>query len=163
MSLQSLHEVTFNTFLKNKSYDDIKRHVNVFLDKYLVKLFYMPAVLRLQKAISENHYITIYSSSPFFLVGPIADLLKVNEYKSSLYSLNNHNKFEKIKLILDGEKKASYALELMKKLNISKEEVYVYSDSIEDLSLFEISGNKIAVQPGKSLKKIFIENGWEII
>jgi len=162
MSLKRLHHVTFRS-LKNIDFDDLKKHVDIFLDKYLIDLFYMPAVLRLQKAIHENHYIAIYSSSPFFLVEPIAQILKVNEYKSTIYSLNENNKFKKIILILDGGKKAFFGKELMKKLNISKEDVTVYSDSVEDLKLFDIANNKIAVQPSKNLRKIFVKNNWEII
>ena len=163
MTLRDLHKVIFNKSLKNKDFNDLKKHIDIFLDKYLNKIFYMPVVKRLQKAIFDNHYIVLLSSSPFFLVEPISNILKANECKATLYSLNKNNQFEDIDFIMDGKEKAKYAQILMKKLKITKDKVEVYSDSIEDLELFEIAGKQIAVRPCKKLYKIAKYNKWEII
>ncbi len=163
MSLRALHELIFNKSLKNKSYEDLIGHIDVFLDKYLDRLFYLPAIKKLQEAILNNHYIALFSSSPFFLVKPIANILKINEYKATLYDLDEESKFKKINLIVDGKQKAKYAQMLIEKLKITKDQLYVYSDSIEDLELFEIAANKIAVKPCKKLYKIAKKNNWEII
>jgi HAD superfamily hydrolase (TIGR01490 family) len=163
MSLRSLHKLIFNKSLKNKSYDSLISHIDIFLDKYLDRLFYLPAVKKLQEAIANGHYITLFSSSPSFLVKPIADILKINDYKATIYDLDKDNKFIKINLIVDGKKKAEYAQILMKELKITKKQVYVYSDSIDDLDLFNIAENKIAVRPCKKLYKISKSSYWEII
>lgn len=161
--IRTFHIKIFNKYLKGKNADTIIKYVDVFLDKYLEIFFYKPAVLRLQEAIYNRHYIALYSSSPFFLVKPIADILKINDYKASIYKLDERNNFDKIDIIMDGNEKAKAAKTLIKELNISKENVYVYSDSIQDLKLFEVANNKIAVQPSYKLKKIFKKNNWEII
>lgn len=163
MSLRSLHKLIFYKSLKDKSYDDLRMHIDIFLDKYLDRLFYLPAIKKLQEAIFNNHYIALFSSSPFFLVEPIANILKIKECRATVYDLNNENKFEKIGVIVDGRQKAEYAQALMEKLKIKKERVFVYSDSVEDLKLFEIAGNKISVKPCKKLYKIAKKNNWEII
>lgn len=163
MSLRKLHKIIFNKSLKNKSFNEISKHIDVFLDKYLGRLFYLPAVKKLQEAILNNHYIVLYSSSPSFLVKPIADILKIKEYQATIYDLDEENKFKKINLIVDGKQKAKYAQILMDKLQINKDQIYVYSDSNKDLKLFDIAGNKIAVKPCKKLLKIAKKNNWEII
>lgn len=163
ISLRSLHKLIFNKSLKNKSFSELAFHVDIFLDKYLDRLFYLPAIKKLQAAIKNNHYIALFSSSPSFLVEPIAKILRIKDYKATIYEVNSENKFEKINQIVDGKKKAKYAQVLMDQLKIKKDSVYVYSDSIEDIDLFEMSGNKVAVKPCKKLLKIAKKNNWEII
>lgn len=162
-SLRYLHEMIFNKSLKNRIFDELNIYIDSFLDKYLDRLFYLPAIKKLQEAFQNNHYIALFSSSPFFLVKPIADILKIKEYRATLYSLDEKNRFEKIQMIVDGKQKAEYALALMEKLKITKKDVYVYSDSIEDFQLFDLADNKIAVKPCKKLYKIAKQNNWEII
>jgi len=137
--------------------------VDVFLDKYLDKIFYMPTILKLQKAIFYNHKIAIFSSSPIFLVEPIAKILKVNEYRATKYLFDKENRFEKIDVIMDGRQKAMEARSLIKKLKITKENISVYSDSFQDLDLFEVAKEKVAVQPCKKLKQKAELYSWEII
>ncbi|EKE22155.1 MAG: hypothetical protein ACD_7C00037G0001 [uncultured bacterium] len=163
MSLRSLHKRFFYKFLKNKSYEELANHVDVFLDKYLDKIFYLPAIKKLHEAVLDNHYIALFSSSPFFLVKPIADVLKIKEYRSTLYDLNDEKKFSKISVIVDGRQKAEYAKDLIEKLNVKKENFFVYSDSIEDFELFKMAGIKVAVKPCRKLYKIAKKNSWEII
>jgi len=163
MPLRKLHLRVFEKYLKNKSYNTLAKHVDIFLDKYLDKTFYLPSILRLQKAIYENHYISLLSSSPVFLVEPIAKILKINDYKATLYSLDDENKFKNIDLIMDGKSKAKYAKVLMNRLNISKKNVVVYSDSIDDIDLFRLAQKKVAVNPCRQLYKVAKQNHWEII
>jgi len=163
MPLRQLHLRVFEKYLKNKSYNTLAKHVDIFLDKYLDKTFYMPAILRLQKAIHEKHYISLLSSSPFFLVQPIAQILKIDEFKATRYSLDDEDRFKNLDLIMDGNSKAKYAKILMNRLNISKENVVVYSDSIDDIELFKLAQKKVAVKPSRLLNKIAKQNRWEII
>ena len=162
LSLKKLHEIVFKRSLKNKSYQDLIKHVDIFLDKYLDKIFYLPAILKLQQAIFEKHYIAIFSSSPSFLVKPIAKILKADECRATLYSYKS-DKFDKIDLIMDGNQKAKEAMSLIEKLKISKKDICVYSDSIDDLKLFKLAAKKVAVRPSKKLHKLSKQNSWEII
>jgi len=163
ISLKDFHELIFNKILKNKSYDDLVKHGDIFLDKYLEKLFYLPVIKKLHEAILNNHYIALFSCSPIFLVKPIADILEIKEYKATLYELNEENKFEKIKLVIDGKQKTKYAQNLMEKLKITKDCLHVYSDSIDDLELFELAGKKFVVKPCKKLYKLAMRYNWEIL
>ena len=82
-----------------------------------------------------------------------AKKLNIDDYQATLYYFDKNNRFNSIKSFLDGEKKAEYIKELSKKLRVQKDNIYVYSDSVWDLPLFAIAGNKIKVNPDKKLKK----------
>ncbi|NGX63693.1 MAG: hypothetical protein KR126chlam6_01106 [Candidatus Anoxychlamydiales bacterium] len=163
MEIQKLHNVVFKKFLKNQNLDIFLKDVDIFLDKYLDKIFYMPSILKLQKAIFNNHKIAIFSSSVMFLVEPIAKMLKVDEYRATKYLFDKENRFDKIDVIMDGKQKAKEAKALIKKLKITKENVSVYSDSFEDIDLFEVAKEKVAVQPNRRLKQKAERYSWEII
>ncbi|NGX29507.1 MAG: hypothetical protein KR126chlam4_00886 [Candidatus Anoxychlamydiales bacterium] len=163
MDIANLHQVVFEKFLKNRKYSLFTKDIDHFLDKYLDKIFYMPAILELQKAMNDNHYIAIFSSSPTFLVEPISKILKVNEFRATKYLFDKDDRFDKIELIMDGEKKAKDAIILMKRLGVEKENVSVYSDSIQDIELFEVAHKKIAVSPCSKLYKLSKKRNWQII
>ena len=163
MTIQDLHRRVFNRYVKGIDVALFNTYFDKFLDKYLDKSFYLPAIKHFQEAAFNNHYILLLSSSPNFVVKPIAEILKVTEYNATKYSLNSENKIEKIFHIMDGKKKAVEAEKIMKKLNLQKENVSVYSDSFSDIELFKMAGNKIAVRPNKKLKKIAKKNNWKII
>ena len=157
LSLKGLHYKVFDKYLKNKDFSQIEKHLQVFLDKYLINFFYMPALNRAYTAIKENHYMVLLTSAPSFLAEPIFKMLKFNEYRSSIYKVNKKNKFESISYILDGLGKA----EIVSKYK--NDEITVYSDSMEDFPLFELATNKVCVNPCKKLKKIAKNLNWEII
>ncbi len=162
LSPEDLHSIVFNNFLKGRYLNIISEYVDMYLEKYLDSIFYMPALKACQKAICQGHVIYILSNSPEFLVRPIAKILKV-KYKASSYRLDKENRLIEIDSIMDGNAKAKYAKQLIKELSLKKEDVTVYSDSIWDLPLFEIAGIKIAVNPeDKLLDKAKMEK-WKIL
>lgn len=138
-------------------------HVNAFLDKYLYKSFYMPCINKINEASLNNHYLVLLSSSPDFLVKPIGKILKFNECHATVYGVDKDNKFDKIESIIDGDEKEKIAKNIIKKLAVYPSDIYVYSDSIDDLKLFYLAEHKIAVRPNRKLLKVFKKNKWEII
>ncbi len=163
MNIEDLHQVVFEKFLKGKKYTLFAKEIDRFLDKYLADLFYLPAVLELQRAMYEKHFIVIFSASAFFLVEPISKILKVDEYRASEYLFDKDERFEKIKCVMSGERKAKEAIDLIKRLNITKKDVSVYSDSIRDLKLFELAEKKVCVSPCKKLLRLSKKRNWQVI
>ncbi|MBI5346752.1 MAG: HAD-IB family phosphatase [Chlamydiae bacterium] len=158
-----LHEKVFALLLKGQDFFKISKYADLFWEKKISKFFYLPAVLKLQSAIKDGHYIVLMSNSADFLVEPVFKMLKINEYKASSYLLDKNNKISQIKIMMDGEEKKRQALALSKKLNIGSEEITVYSDSACDLPLLEISKHPVAVHPSYRLNKIAKKRGWEVI
>jgi len=163
LSIEKLHKKVFTRYVKGLDIKLFSENFDKFLDKYLNHAFYMPSINKINESFYNNHLILLLSSSPSFIVSPIAEILKIQNFKATEYKLNEENKIQKIFFIMNGAKKAAIALDVMKKNNIDKENVFVYSDSIHDMKLFDVAKNKIAVNPCKKLKKIAIKNGWEIV
>jgi len=117
----------------------------------------------LEAARKNGHYISILSSSPSFLVEPIAEKLKVDSWRATEYGRDSSSKLTKIDSLIEGEKKAVIAKELAIKLSLNPDEIVVFTDSISDLPLARVAGKVIAVRPDRKFRSICKQEGWKII
>lgn len=163
ISIPSIHKKIFSLLFKGRAIEDIAYHVEQFLDQELKIMLYHPAIARLQEAQRNGYWTMILSSSPDFLVQPIAARLGVKEWKASLYRKDERGRLIEITEIIEGQGKADYVSFLIKQFNIPSSHVTVYSDSYLDLPLLKLAGNAIGVVPDKFLRRICLENGWEMI
>jgi len=141
----------------------ISQPVTDFWDKRFHDSFYVPAISTLRRCQEKGHYVLLLSSSPEFLVGPIAKELEVDEYKASGYDLDKKGELTSISTNVDGSFKLQYTLEVAKQRGVSLKEIAAFTDSFWDLPLMEKVGYPFAVNPDKKLKKIACEKGWESI
>lgn len=163
LSLQQLHQNIFNLVFRGKNLRYLEEHVSVFLEQEFEKMIQKPVFDRLQQAKAKGHYIVILSSSPDFLVGPLAKLFGVQDWQSSFYTANSDGKLEKISQVMEGEDKAKYVQELQQKWGISSASTTVYSDSYLDLPVLRIAGKAVAVAPDSWLRKVCLREGWDIL
>lgn len=163
MSLHELHAKSFDRIFKGKSLPLIGSYVNSFLDLHLCSMLYLPAISRLKEAQTKGDFLIILSSSPDFLVREIAKRLNVNEWEATTYQTDSRGCFISLSKVKDGEDKAISMKCLTSKMNLPLSAVTVYSDSHLDLPLLKIAGKSIGVAPTRQLKRICLENGWEII
>ncbi len=163
LSLAGLHQKVFKTFLEGRSLIEVLRYVDLFLDQKLDKMLNPKTLSYLTSAKENGHHISILSSSPSFLVKPIAERLKVDSWRATEYGRDSSSNFTKIDLLVEGEEKAVIAKELAKKLSIDIKEIVVFTDSISDLPLARIAGRVVAVRPDRKLRSICRREGWEII
>ena len=163
LSPSKLHEAVFSKFLRNLQLETLAQHATGFWQNLLPASFYFPATSLLEESRFSGHYTLLISSSPEFLVAPIAKQLKVDEYKASCYALDGEGKMLSISLNVDGQYKLDYTFEVAKRLGISPNEIAAFTDSIWDLPLLEQVGHPIAVNPDKKLRKISKKMGWKII
>lgn len=163
LSVFDLHQKVFKKLFKGYTIQEIERKVSAFLDQKFDQMLYQPVIERLKQAQGQGHYTVILSSSPDFLVGPIASRLGVNEWRASMYKKGNDGKFHEIIEVMEGQNKADYATLLIKRLNIDFARLSVYSDSYLDLPMLEIAGKAIGVLPDRYLRKVCTKNKWEII
>lgn len=161
ISPEKLHYLAFNRFLRNKKAFFLN-DITAFLAD-LKQYHYLPAMRSLEMAKQNGHFILILSSSPSFLVKEIARDLNADGFGASEYLIDENNTFKEITTLMDGQEKAKNALLIAKKLNVSRENIWVYSDSIWDLPLFEIAEHRVAVNPDKRLCSFFKKNNWLII
>jgi len=163
MPIQQLHLKTFVRLFKGRSLNTIQRHVIQFLNESLNKLLYPPVLKKLEDHQAQGDYVMILSSSPDFLVGQIAARLKVDHWKGTVYQADKNGQLIAISQFMEGEDKADYLKELLSHLKFSQLSLTVYSDSYLDLPLLKMAGQAVGVRPDHRLKKICLQNRWEII
>jgi HAD superfamily hydrolase (TIGR01490 family) len=163
LSLTDLHYHLFKKILQGRSLDSLAVHVKPFLKESLSQFFYPPALSRLKEAKAQGHYTVLLSSSPSFIVGPIAEFLKVDEWKASVYGVDKEGKLSQIISLIQGEEKGQYLSQLSHQLGIEKEAIAAYSDSFLDLPFLLSAGVAIAVNPDRKLRRFSSENQWQII
>lgn len=163
MSLQKLHARSFSRLFKGQLSVDFTPLVDHFLQKHFILMLYPPAVERLKVAKKRGDRIIILSSSPDFLVKEIARQFEVSEWKATCYQVDEQGRFNDIDQVMQGEEKAQYVRALLNTMNLSFSDLTVYSDSILDLPLLKIAGHPVGVRPDWKLKRLCLENGWEIL
>ncbi|NGX39217.1 MAG: putative hydrolase [Chlamydiae bacterium] len=163
MSLTELHESVFEKVLRGKPLEMLEKYVDTFVKDYVNGSLYMPAFARLKKAQQLGHYTMILSNSPSFLVQRFAKALGVNAYYATEYTLDEQNRFMKIRRILEGKDKAEQIKKIAKKLGVFWEKIHAYSDSVLDLEFLKVAGNPTAVNPDRKLREISLQNQWSII
>lgn len=163
LSLEKVHQKIFDQLFKNCSRVVIEQYVRMFLKQHLKKLLSHSVIKRLHEARHKGCYTIILSSAPDFLAVPIAKQLGVHACKSTVYEVDDKERFNQISQVFDGDHKAQYVLELAQRLGLDKSVVTVYSDSILDLPVLKIAGKAVGVKPDDSLRKVCEKNGWEIL
>ncbi len=161
LSPEILHRMIFENFLMGMNFSEVTQYVNEFWDKYFNYYCYAPAIKRLKEAQNNNDHVVLLSNSPDFLIAPIAKRLNVDEYKATVYGVDENDKFTDICKMVTGNFKKEYVLNIAKNLNIK--EIAAYSDSIWDLPLLKCASEAIVVNPDISLTKIYKLNKWKKI
>lgn len=163
MSIHDLHWKTFLYLFKGRSIVDVQAYVNRFLDVALDDMLYSPAINRLKQAQARGDKVLILSSSPHFLVEPIAKRLNVQNWQATLYQSNEQGILIGIAQAFEGEYKADYLKQFSTELNFHRSDMTVYSDSHLDLPILKMAGQAIGVRPDSHLTEICLQNGWEIL
>lgn len=163
LSLSDLQKKIFKSYFQGQSFDNLSADVNRFLSQSLHKLMYFPAIEIMEKALESSHKVVILSSSPSFLVNPIAKLLKVDQSYASCYAIDKDRKLCHIETIIHGETKASLLNELAMRFTVPKSQIFAFSDSHLDLPFLEAAGVAIGVNPDSKLLKVCLKNQWKII
>lgn len=160
LSMRNLHQKIFHALVRGAHFDSINEKAERFVKEQLSRMIYKPAFQRLQDARAKGHRIVILSSSPAFLVSPIARFLKVDEWAATPYGVTQ-NLFTCVGQVLCGEGKKNYLEQLLQKEHF--DEVFAYSDSHLDLPLLQAAGHPVAVNPDRRLRRYSQRQGWEII
>lgn len=163
LSIPRLHDEAFRRLFKGRKQATIAGHVEQFLDLFFDQLIYLPAYQKLLEAKKSGHTTVILSSSPDFLVGPIAKRFKVDYWAATQYAVDKDLCFCKISHLMLGDDKANYMNQLLKKLNFSSHVLSAYSDSYVDLPFLLVAANPVGVNPCHKLRAICQQKKWPII
>jgi len=163
MSLSALHTRTFVRLFNGRALSDLCDHADQFLTESLPSLLSDPVLQRLRKGQKEGKDILILSSSPDFLVREVARHLHVPEGRGTLYQVNSEGKLIAVLHVMDGQAKADNLREVVDRRQLPSSAITVYSDSHLDLPLLRMAGEAIGVRPDGRLRRVCLENGWEIM
>ncbi|MCC6127992.1 MAG: haloacid dehalogenase-like hydrolase [Chlamydiae bacterium] len=149
LTVGQFHERVFDLFLKGRKRSLLVGEVEEFLDEWLEK--------RVDKGVLALGVggRMILSSSPDFLVGPIARRLGIEEWAASEYAVDKEGVFCEISKIVDGELKREIALELA-----GGRRMHAYSDSEHDAPLLEEADIVVLVRPSARLRRMAKDKGW---
>lgn len=86
MPLQKVHQKTFLSIFRGHSLREIERHAKAFVEQELAGMLHLPVLCRLREAQKQGDYTVILSSSPDFLVRPIAEALGIHDWQSGFDS-----------------------------------------------------------------------------
>lgn len=107
----------------------------------------------------NDHKVFFISGSPDFLVSKMAEKYGATEYRGTIYLVDENNNFTgEIVKMWDSENKQKSLNEILNKYNIDLENSYAYGDTTGDLSMFNMVGNPIAINPNKELLISIREN-----
>lgn len=163
LSIVQLHESAFKRLFLGRSLPLIKQWAEEFIHEHLDKFLHLDAIEVLNKAQESGHLTAILSSSPDFIVEPIAKRLNVSFWEATRYAVDSNQIFCGIHKILLGEDKAICLNKLASENDIEKNETSAYSDSHLDLPFLLAAGKAYGVNPNRQLRKICLKNNWEII
>src|SRR5690606_5010598 len=108
-------------------------------------------------------YTVLLSSSPAFIVKPIAKKLKISMVRATEYKIDNKHRFCEISRLIHGLEKKRIVQKICSLLKLTKSDVIGYSDSYDDLPFLESCGQVYLVNPDRRLKSIGPKFGWKIL
>lgn len=164
LSISRLHKLAFKWLFKGVDSKDVAGWVEEYLKEYLnLEQLYTPAVERLKAAKANGDLTLILSSSPSFLVEPIAKFFEVDDWYATVYSTDHLGKYAAIDKIVLGEDKAAYMRSCYREHHLTREAATAYSDSSSDLAFLDACGNAVGVNPDWKLRRLCQKKRWVII
>jgi HAD superfamily hydrolase (TIGR01490 family) len=162
-SLDALHQRVFRSLFKGRFLSDFENQVEPFLNEAFDSIINKKAIDCLERAQASQHAVILLSSSPSFLVGPIAKRLKISDWFSTEYQTDKEGRFCHISCLMNGSEKADRLNRTASDLNIPLHQTIAYSDSYEDIPFLSLAGTPIAVNPDKKLLRISRKKNWKIL
>ncbi len=163
LPIVKLHQSAFGKLFQGLPSSLVKQWALDFVDENFESLLYMPAVEKLKLAQDAGHMTGILSSTPDFLVEPIAKRLNVSFWDATSYAVDKDSRFCHIAKLMLGSDKATILEKLGNQYSIPKHAIYAYSDSDLDLPFLFAAGTACGVNPNRKLRSICRKNDWLII
>ena len=155
VSLHTLHALSFRLLFYRQSRACIQQYVKDFFHEF--DGFFKEEIVALVHASKKRgERVILQSSSPDFLVKPIAEALGIEHVFSSVYTVDCEGRFFSIE-VLDGKGKERRVGESVLCHTTA------YSDSILDVPLLEKAQVPVAVNPDNRLFALAMEKEWVVL
>jgi len=109
---------------------------------------------RLELHRKNGHKIITISGSPIEIVGEMARKYEFDDYKGSVYIINDEGKYTgEIVPMWDSISKEKALYEMVQKYDIDLSLSYAYGDTAGDFTMFELVGHPVCINPTRELLK----------
>jgi HAD superfamily hydrolase (TIGR01490 family) len=140
----------------------VQQIVRETLHELIDPIVYAEAVDLIEEHRRAGRDVVIVSTSGEEVVGPIGELLGVNDIIATRMEAENGRYTGTIAFYAFGPYKASAITALAAERGYDLSSSFAYSDSITDLPMLEAVGHPTAVNPDRGLRKIAVERNWPI-
>lgn len=125
-------------------------------------LVYAEAVALFDEHRAAGRDVVIVSSSGEEVVGPIGEMLGVDDVVATRMVVEDGAYTGEIAFYAYGEFKAVAMRALVEERGYDLADCWAYSDSATDLPMLELVGNPVAVNPDRALRRIAVEREWPV-
>lgn len=114
-----------------------------------VYTFTRDAIMKHKEA---GHIVIAVSGSPFELVKQMADKYHFDDYRGTVYEVDDHGKYTgEIQPMWDANSKKNALLQLAEQYDIDLSASYSYGDTSGDFTMFQMTGHPTAMNPTREL------------
>lgn len=150
-------------FIGNRNTDEIKTLFAELFTKKLKHALHTDIVNEIEHHRKHNRKIIVISSTLDFIVEAFCAQLHIDQYYCTKLETKNDRYTGKITgMIHYGMTKKIALEEFARAQNIDLENSYAYGDHYSDRYMLKKVGNPVAVNPDKKLRKVAIQNKWQI-
>ena len=143
--------------------DRVRQIVRETLLEVIEPLIYAEALELMEDHRLAGDRVYLVSASPEEIVEPLAELLGVDGFVSSVGEVDGDGRYTgRMAFYADGPGKAEAMRGLAARSGIDLAQSSAYSDSATDLPMLEAVGHPVAVNPDRPLAKVAKEREWEM-
>jgi len=151
-------------FLKGKSVIEVERIISLFGETQLKNSFHKQIVELLSNHKKNGDYILILSNAIKPIVGYVSKYMNADDFISTKLTIKDGKYTGTIQGdITYGDSKVVKIQKYLSNLNLSYDEIFVYTDHHSDEPLLKFATKPYVVNPTRKLKKISKKLGWPII
>ncbi len=146
------------------SVSEVARLSDEFVEVRAANYIYQQGKALIEKFVEQGDRVVIVSATAEFIVTAIAKSLGVTDVIAIQIERDNEQYTENVKGVASyREGKVTRLQQWLENEQLSLENSYFYSDSINDLPLLELVDNPVATNPDEKLKAYALDKGWPIV
>lgn len=153
----------FLKFLKGVKKDEAERIVRDSFNKKMKHNISRIMINEIKMHKKKRHIVVLISNSPEIIVKRFKDYLNADMIECTRLELKAGVYTGRIIRFCYGLYKNSCILNLKNSIGIDMKNSYFYSDSFSDMPMFNMVGNRVAVNPDLKLRIYAKKHGWRII
>ncbi len=159
-----------HVFKKNKAYlaglgvEAVAGLAEAFVDEVLVPRLRRRLIERLEIHRSSGETIVLLTGAPDFIARPLAERLGADDWcatkcvaREGVYTADPPAEHP------FGEAKLEFARDICRQNGWDILECWAYADSAYDLALLEGVGRPVAAYPDRTLARVAMDRGWEVL